>query len=102
MCVWGGHKGCTRPRVQRCHQCRAGAAAARLQVWEGAQGRTQPRGQRLQPHLQPRLRGACRRVELRFQPRLPPRPQVCKQLFGINDDNYYTVSTAVAGIMMGM
>lgn len=28
--------------------------------------------------------------------------EVCKQLFGINDDNYYTVSTAVAGIMMGM
>ena len=28
--------------------------------------------------------------------------QACKQLFGINDDNYYAVSTAVAGIMMGM
>ncbi|KAJ9528442.1 hypothetical protein QJQ45_020276, partial [Haematococcus lacustris] len=28
--------------------------------------------------------------------------EVCKQLFGIDDDNYYTVSTAVAGIMMGM
>eukprot|EP00197_Chlamydomonas_leiostraca_P002398 CAMPEP_0202858516 /NCGR_PEP_ID=MMETSP1391-20130828/1014_1 /ASSEMBLY_ACC=CAM_ASM_000867 /TAXON_ID=1034604 /ORGANISM="Chlamydomonas leiostraca, Strain SAG 11-49" /LENGTH=627 /DNA_ID=CAMNT_0049537441 /DNA_START=96 /DNA_END=1979 /DNA_ORIENTATION=+ len=28
--------------------------------------------------------------------------EVCKALFGINDDNYYTVSTAVAGIMMGM
>jgi len=30
------------------------------------------------------------------------RVQVCKQLFGINDDNYYAVSTAVASIMMGM
>lgn len=28
--------------------------------------------------------------------------EVCKQLFGVNDDNYYNVSTAVAGIMMGM
>lgn len=28
--------------------------------------------------------------------------EVSKQLFGINDDNYYTVSTAVASIMMGM
>jgi len=25
-----------------------------------------------------------------------------KTLYGVNDDNYYTVSTAVAGIMMGM
>ncbi|KAF5834777.1 hypothetical protein DUNSADRAFT_8418 [Dunaliella salina] len=28
--------------------------------------------------------------------------EVCKQLFGINDENYYQVSTAVASIMMGM
>jgi len=28
--------------------------------------------------------------------------EVCKALFGIDDSNYYTVSTAVAGIMMGM
>jgi hypothetical protein len=28
--------------------------------------------------------------------------EVCKQLFGINDENYFTVSTAVASIMMGM
>eukprot|EP00798_Chlamydomonas_sp_ICE-L_P031723 gene31723-6924_t len=28
--------------------------------------------------------------------------EVCKALFGVNDDNYYTVSTAIAGIMMSM
>ncbi|GAX78755.1 hypothetical protein CEUSTIGMA_g6192.t1 [Chlamydomonas eustigma] len=28
--------------------------------------------------------------------------EVSKVLFGVNDDNYYAVSTAVAGIMMGM
>ena len=27
--------------------------------------------------------------------------EVCKTMFGVNDDNYYTVSSAVAGIMMG-